>query len=85
MENRDKKTYPLILYTLSEEVIQHILSAKNSYDALKKLKDLYDSPFLLELIQLSLKIFNLELKGNDPVVMAPHIHSISSPFKLVVI
>ena len=43
MENRGKKAYLLIISTVSEEVIQHIMFAKNSYDALKKSKYLYGS------------------------------------------
>ena len=84
MENRDKKTYPLILSTLSEEVIQHILSAKNSYGALKKLKYLYGSHSKLELIQLLLKLFNLELKDNDHMVVASNITSIMHEIMILV-
>ena len=84
MENRDKKTYPLIISTLIEEVIQHILSAKNSYGALKKLKYLYGSQSKLELIQLLLKLFNLELKDNDHMVVASNITSIMHEIMLLV-
>lgn len=58
MENTDKKA--LIAATISEEVNRHIISITDSYGALKKLKDLYDSHSESELIQLLLKLFNLE-------------------------
>jgi SH3-like domain-containing protein len=50
--NKDKKAYALIVASVSEEVSHHIKSIKDSWGALKKLKDLYDSHSELELIQL---------------------------------
>jgi len=41
--NKDKKTYALIVASVSEELIHHIISIKDSWGALNKLKDLYDS------------------------------------------
>ena len=35
-----------------------------------KLRDLYDSHSQLEIIQLLMKLFNLELKYNDPMKLA---------------
>ena len=75
-KNKDKKPYALITAIVSEDVSQHIISMKKSYDALKKLRDLYDSHSELELIQLLLKLFNLELKDNDPMAMASKINYI---------
>lgn len=43
----------------------HIVSITDSYGALKKLKDLYDSHSKSELVQLMVKLFNLELKDDD--------------------
>jgi hypothetical protein len=74
--NKDKKAYALIVASVSEEVSHHIKSIKYSWGALKKLKYLYDSHSKLELIQLLLKLFNLELKDNDPMALASKIKSI---------
>lgn len=65
--NKDKKAYGLIIAFLSEEVSPHIISNKHSWGDLKKLKYLYDSHSKLELIEFLLKLFNLELKHNDPM------------------
>lgn len=40
---KDNKLYALIIAYVSEEVSRHIVSMKNSYVPLKKLKYLYDS------------------------------------------
>jgi hypothetical protein len=61
---------------VSEEVSHHIISIKDSYGALNKLKDLYDSHSKLELIQLLVKLFNLELKNDDPMALASEIKAI---------
>jgi hypothetical protein len=75
-KNKDKKAYALIVVMVSEEVSHHIISTKDSYGALKKLKDLYDSHSELELIQLLVKLFNLELKNDDPMDLASEIKAI---------
>jgi hypothetical protein len=49
---------------------------KNYWGALKNWKDLYDSHLELEIIELQLKLFNLELKDNDPMDLAYEIKSI---------
>jgi hypothetical protein len=51
----------------------HIISIKHSYGYLNKLKDLYDSHSKLELIQLLVKIFNLELKNDDSMALTSKI------------
>jgi hypothetical protein len=56
--------------TLSEEVSCHIAYINDSYSSLKRLNDLYDTHFELELIQLMAKLFNLELKNDDPMDLA---------------
>jgi hypothetical protein len=48
--NKYNKSYSLIVVMLSEDVRCHIISIKDSYGALKKFKDLYDSHSELELI-----------------------------------
>jgi hypothetical protein len=60
----------VISMTVSEEVSHHIASINDSYGALKRLNDLYDTHSELELIQLMLKLFNLELKNDDPMDLA---------------
>jgi len=47
------------LGAVSEEVSHHIPSISDSYGALKKLNDLYDTHFELWLIQLMVNLFNL--------------------------
>jgi hypothetical protein len=76
LDNKDKKAYALITATASEEVSRHIISIKDSYDALKRLKDLYDSHSELELVQLLVNLFNLELKDDDSMALAFEIKSI---------
>ena len=60
----------MIIAFVSEEVSRHLVSRKSAWDALKKLKDLYVSYSELEIIQLLMKLFNLELKDNDPMKLA---------------
>jgi hypothetical protein len=55
--------------TISEEASCHIVSINDSYSALNKLKDLYDSHLDLELIQLMVNLFNLELKNDDSITL----------------
>lgn len=76
-KNKYKKAYALIATSVGEGVSRHIISMKDSYGALKKLKDLYDSHSKLEIIQLWMKLFNLELKDNDPMALASKIEAIS--------
>jgi hypothetical protein len=53
-----------------EEVSKHIISNTTTFKALQKLKDLYDSHPELGIIQLLMKLFNLELKDNNPMKLA---------------
>jgi hypothetical protein len=46
------------------------------FTTLNKLKDIYDSHSELEIIQLLMKLFNLELKYNDPMKLASEIKSL---------
>ena len=70
------KAYALIVSSVSEEVNYHISSIDDAWNALNKLKDFFYSHFELELIQLQLKLFNLELKNNDPMVLISKIRAI---------
>ena len=71
-KSKDKKDYSLIIASVSEEVSRHLVSSKSDWVELKKLKYLYDSHSELEIIQLLMKLFNLELKDNDPMKLANH-------------
>jgi hypothetical protein len=73
--NKDKKEYAVIAVTISEEVSCHVIPIKESYGALKKLKELYDSHSKLEVIQVLVKLFNPELKNDDPMALASEIKS----------
>ena len=42
-KSKDKKDYALIIGSIREEASRHLVSSKNAWEALKKLKDLYDS------------------------------------------
>jgi hypothetical protein len=66
-KSKDKKTHALISASVTEDVSRHILSSTTTFKALKKLKDLYDSHSKLEIIQLLMKLFNMELKDNNPM------------------
>jgi hypothetical protein len=56
----------VIYATISEEVSHHIASIKSSYNNLKILNELYDIHSELELIQLMVNLFNLDLNNDDP-------------------
>ena len=60
----------MITATISEDVSQHVFPAKSCFGELKALKDLYGSHYEMEIIQLILKLFNLELKYNDLMLVA---------------
>jgi hypothetical protein len=62
--------------TVSEEVSHHISSISDSYGTLKRLNELYDTHSKIELIQLMLKLFNLELKNDAPMALALEIIAI---------
>lgn len=52
---------------MTEEVSKYIVPCGATFEALKRLKELYDSHSELKIIQLLLKLFNLEMKDNDPL------------------
>ena len=66
----------MIFATVSEEVICHIASISDSYGALKRLNYLYATHSEMKLIELMLKLFNLELKNDDPTALASEITTI---------
>jgi hypothetical protein len=66
----------VIYATISEEVSHNIASINDPYSILKRLNDLYDNHFELELKQLMVKLFNPELKNDDPMALALEIKAI---------
>eukprot|EP00253_Pinus_taeda_P007309 PITA_07309 len=61
-ENKNNKAYALIAASINEEVSRHISSYSTAFEALQKLKELYDSHSALEVVQLMIKLFTLELE-----------------------
>ena len=49
-ENKNNKAYALITSSVNEEVSRHISSYSTAFEALKKLKELYDSHSALEVV-----------------------------------
>lgn len=47
-----------------------MVSITNSFGALKKLKVVYHSHLDLELVQLLITLFNLDMKGDDSMALA---------------
>jgi len=50
----------LIAASISEKVSRHISPFSDPFEALQKLKELYDSHPTLEVVQLMIKLFTLE-------------------------
>lgn len=75
-ENKINKAYALIAMLINEEVSRCIAPFTNAFSALKKLKDLYDLHFELEVVQLKIKLSNIELKYDDPLALAFEIKAI---------
>ena len=73
---KNSKALTLIRAFVNGEVYRHIQGCAHSWDALHKLKILFDSHSELELIQLQLKLFNLELKNGDVMSLALEIRAI---------
>lgn len=74
-ENNNNKSHTLIETFVNEEVGHRISQFLNSFEALNKLKELYDSHFELEVVQLLIKLFNFELKNDDPLALASKVRS----------
>eukprot|EP00253_Pinus_taeda_P034253 PITA_34253 len=80
-ENKNNKAYALIAASVSEEVSRHISPFSNAFEGLQKLKELYDSHFAFEVIQLMIKLFTLELQNNDLLALASEVKSIMHDIK----
>ena len=81
-ENKNNKAYALIATSGYEEVCHHISPFSNAFKALQKMKELYDSHSALEVIQLMIKLFTLELQNDDPPALALEIKSIMHDIKV---
>lgn len=71
-----QNVYVVIYVTVRKEVSCHIVSINVSYIVLEILNNLYDIHSELELIQLLVKLFDLELKNDDHMALAFEIKSI---------
>lgn len=80
-ENNNSKAYALIAASVNDEVSRHISSYSTAFEALQKLKELYDSHSALEVVQLMIKLFTLELQNNDPLALASEVKSIMHDIK----
>ena len=60
---------------------RHISSFSTAFEALQKMKELYDSHSALEVVQLMIKLFTLELQNNDPLALASEVKSIMHDIK----
>ena len=81
-ENNNIKAYALIAASVNEKVSRHISPFSNSFEALQKLKELYDSHSTLEVVQLMIKLFTLELQNDDPLAFASEVKSIMHDIKV---
>jgi len=81
-ENKNNKAYALISTSINEEVNRHISPFSNASEALQKFKELYDSHFELEFVQLMIKLFILELQNDDPLALALEVRSIMHDIKV---
>ena len=75
-ENKNSKAYALIATSISEEASHHIMPFSTTFEALQKLKELYDSHSTLEVFKLMIKLFTVELQNNDPLAPAFEVKSI---------
>eukprot|EP00253_Pinus_taeda_P013777 PITA_13777 len=80
-ENKNNKAYALIIASVNKEVSRHISSYSTAFEALQKMKELYDSHSALEVVQLMIKLFTLELQNNDPLSLASEVKSIMHAIK----
>ena len=82
-KSKDKKTFSLISTSVSEEVSRYITQSKTTYYAIEKIKEIYDSHSELEIIQLLLKLFNLEMSDNDPLKLSSEIKAINHEIECI--
>jgi hypothetical protein len=75
-KGKGQKEYVMIFATITEEVIHHMDSINDSYSSLNILNEMYNTHSECEIIQLMVKLFNLELKSDNPMSLASKIESI---------
>ena len=74
-ENKNNKVCALIAAYVNEEAGCHISPFLKAFKALQKLKELYDSHSALEVVQLMIKLFSVELQNDDPLALALELKS----------
>lgn len=82
-QHKNKKALSLIGASVTENVNWHINNLDTKWGTLKELKDLYDLHLELEFMQLQLKLFNLEMKDNDPLSLASKINVMKHGIKVI--
>ena len=82
-ENKNNKAYAFIATSVNEDAIRHISPFSNAFEALQKLKELYDSHSELEVVQLMIKLFSYELKNHDPLALVSELRSIMNDIKTI--
>ena len=69
-KTRIARPYSLIVSLVNQEVSRDTSPFSNSFETLNKLKELYDSYSQLEVVQFMIKLFNPELKNDDPLALS---------------
>lgn len=82
-EKKSSKAYALIATSVNEKVSFHISPFLNAFEALQNLKEMYDSHFELEVVNLLIKLFSLELKNDDSLALASKFRSIMNDIKTI--
>jgi len=82
-ENKHRNSHALIATSINKELNCHISPLSNSFEALQKLRELYESHFELEVFQLMIKLFKLELKNDDPLALQLELISIIHDIKII--
>ena len=72
----------MVSVSVNEEVSHHISPFSNALEALQKMKELYDSHSALEVVQLMIKLFSLELQNYDTLALASEVKSIMHDIKV---
>jgi len=71
----------LIAASVDEEVSFHISPFSNAFESLQKLRKLYDSHTELKVVQLMIKLFNIEFKNDDHLALALEVRCIMNDIK----
>ena len=80
-ENKNRKAYALIAASINEEASSYISPFSNYFEELNKLNEFHESHSELEVVQLIIKLFSVELKKDDPLALASEVRSITHDIK----